>query len=91
VIQYWENGAPERGLATPLKEWANIYSSSDYRSEGTKLSNIKHVYNEWAVEYEKDDTAFDHAYAGLRGQYTKLRKAILEACKLRNTAKSRCR
>jgi hypothetical protein len=79
VIRYWEQGAPERGLVTPLRDWAVVYSSKEYRCEAAKLSNIKYMYNEWAIQYRKDDAQFDCNYAGLRGQYTKLKDSILKA------------
>jgi hypothetical protein len=52
VIQYWEEGAPEKGLTTPLKDWETIFQRPDYRTEATKLSNIKFVYWEWAIHCE---------------------------------------
>jgi hypothetical protein len=91
VIQYWEEGAPEKGLTTPLKDWETIFQRPDYRTEATKLSNIKFVYREWAIHCERNDAIFDVQYGELRNKYTALRKKILKARQERGEAEIRIR
>jgi hypothetical protein len=91
VIRYWEEGAPEKGLTTPLKNWERVFQKKDYRSEATKLSNIKFVYREWAIHCKGNNEIFDVEYGDLRNKYTALRKKILKARQECGEAETRIR
>ncbi|KAF8325745.1 hypothetical protein F5887DRAFT_1085118 [Amanita rubescens] len=91
VLAYWENGAPDKGLVVPLKQWADLFDPSDYQSEAVKLSNIRFIWEEFAIECQCDFNLFEAKFPGMRHQYTKLLKAVREARKERGEAKSRNR
>ena len=91
VLAYWENGAPDKGLVIPLKQWVDIFDPSDYQPEAVKLSNIRFIWEEFAIECQGDFNLFEAKFPGMRNQYTKLLKAVREARKARGEAKSRNR
>ncbi|KAF8326289.1 hypothetical protein F5887DRAFT_1084601 [Amanita rubescens] len=91
VLAYWENGAPDKGLMVPLKQWADLFDPSDYQTEAMKLSNIRFIWEEFAIECHGNFSLFEAKFPGMRHQYTKLLKAVREARKERGEAKSRNR
>jgi hypothetical protein len=91
VLEYWENGAPDKGLVVPLQQWADLFSPSEYETEAVKLSNIRFIWEEFTVECQGDFDNFESKFPGMRHQYTKLLRAVREARKRRGEAKSRNR
>jgi hypothetical protein len=91
VLAYWENGAPDKGLVVPLKQWADLFDPSDYQTEAVKLSNIRFIWEEFAIECQGNFDLFEAKFPGMQHQYTKLLKAVREARKERGDAKSRNR
>ena len=88
ALQYWESGAPEKGLLLPLKSWY-AFHSSEYASEAVKLGNIRFVREEFVVHCKEDWDLFESRYPGLRSHYTKLLKAVRHARQQRGEAKCR--
>jgi hypothetical protein len=88
VLQYWESGAPEKGLLLPLKLWYR-FNPAEYASEAVKLGNIRFVREEFTVRCKEDWELFEICYPGLRHQYTKLLKAVRRARQERGEAKCR--
>jgi hypothetical protein len=78
VIQYWEEGAPEKGLIIPLKNWESVFQKKNYRSKATKLSNVKFVYQKWAIHCKRNNQIFDAEYGDLCNKYIALQKKILK-------------
>ncbi|KAJ7645104.1 hypothetical protein DFH06DRAFT_1333400 [Mycena polygramma] len=91
ALAYWEYGCPQKGLNTPLKDWPNLFKSSEYASEAVKLGNIRSVCSEFNVQCGGDHVAFEEKYPGLRKKFTRLMKAVRVERKLRGETKSRNR
>lgn len=89
VIKYWEQGAEEKGLMVPLKQWRTLFKTEEYRSEAMKLSMISTVYDEFSVHCEGSWETFEAEYGGLRKHYTKLAKKIRANRIARGEAKGR--
>lgn len=88
VLQYWESGAPEKGLLLLLKSWY-AFDSSEYASEAVKLENIQFVWEEFVVHCKEDWDLLESRYPGLHSHYTKLLKAVCHACQQCGEAKCR--
>ncbi|KAG5633349.1 hypothetical protein H0H81_008526, partial [Sphagnurus paluster] len=92
VLRYWENGEPEKDLTVPLKLWTSTYGSDEYdQGEAVKLGQIQSIRDEFVIHCGSDYSRFEERYPGLRGQYTKLLKAVRCARQERGEAKSRRR
>jgi hypothetical protein len=89
VVRYWEQGAPENGLDTPLKDWASLFSPSDYEGEAVKFGNVRSVYAEFQNQCMGDYDRFEEKFPGLRGKFTLLLKAVRKARQARGEAKTR--
>ncbi|KAJ7269030.1 hypothetical protein C8J57DRAFT_1509246 [Mycena rebaudengoi] len=90
ALDYWQRGAPEKGLTVPLSEWSQRFKSSQYASEAVKLGNIRFVCEEYLIQCGSDNNKFDDMYPGLRKKFTKLMMAVRTARKLRGETKARC-
>jgi hypothetical protein len=71
-----------------LKNWERVFQKKDYRSEATKLSNIKFIYQEWAIHCKRNNKIFDVEYGNLCNKYTALQKKILKARQERGKAET---
>lgn len=91
ALQYWERGSPEKGLTIPLKDWSQLFKSSEYSSEAVKLGNIRFVCEEFQTRFKGDYDTFEAKFPGLRGKFTLLMKAVRAQRKLRGETKSRAR
>ncbi|KAJ7221991.1 hypothetical protein C8J57DRAFT_1253744 [Mycena rebaudengoi] len=89
ALDYWQHGAPEKGLTVPLSEWSQRFKSSQYASEAVKLGNIRFVCEEYLIQCGSDNNKFDNMYPGLRKKFTKLMMAVRTARKLRGETKAR--
>jgi hypothetical protein len=88
VIHYWEQGAPEKGLLVPLKDWRTTFEPWKYHTEGQKLSMIKKVYYGFTKQCRGDLNVFSQQFPGLQDQYTKLYLAVRKACLSRGETKT---
>ncbi|KAJ6533640.1 hypothetical protein B0H19DRAFT_1081055 [Mycena capillaripes] len=89
ALGYWNNGAPQKGLDVPLKNWTTLFKPSEYSSEAVKLGNIRFVCEEFEVRCGGDDATFEKQYPGLRSKFTMLMRAVRVERKLRGETKSR--
>ncbi|KAG5638414.1 hypothetical protein H0H81_000191 [Sphagnurus paluster] len=77
VLCFWEEGQPKKNLTVPLKLWTTTYGSDEYdQSEAVKLSQIQSLWDEFIIQCCGDFNIFEEKFSGLRGQYTKLLKAV---------------
>lgn len=91
VIQYWEEGAPDKGLVVPLANWCVQYNPKEYRSEAQKYSMMGILYDEFTMHCGSDWDTFKGHYPDLHFSYTKLIAAVWVARIARGDAKSRKR
>ncbi len=89
VLQYWNEGAPEKGLTVPLKLWAEKYTTQEMRSEAVKFGKIRFIFEEFSQHCGGDMDVFEAKFPNLSTKYTKLSKAVLEARKERGDSKPR--
>jgi hypothetical protein len=89
ALTYWNHGAPAKGLDVPLKDWAILFKSSDYKSEAVKFGNIRFVCEEFRIHCNGDFAAFEEKFPGLRQRFTMLMKAVQAERKLRGDTKAR--
>ncbi|KAJ7127320.1 hypothetical protein C8R43DRAFT_1134814 [Mycena crocata] len=89
ALEYWENGAPSKGLDIPLKNWSTHFKSSEYATEAVKLGNIRFVCEEFLIHCGGNYETFEERFPGLRMKFTMLMKAVRGARKLRGDTKSR--
>ncbi|KAJ7817610.1 hypothetical protein B0H14DRAFT_2601903 [Mycena olivaceomarginata] len=89
ALTYWNHGAPAKGLDVPLKDWATLFKSSDYKSEAVKFGNIRFVCEEFRIHCNGDFPTFEEKFPGLRQKFTMLMKAVRAERKLREDTKAR--